>query len=72
MREIREIERETGRAPVAVVALTANATAQDRRAVLEAGADEYLVKPFDPPKLAEAIERALTARARPETVRRSS
>jgi two-component system, NarL family, sensor histidine kinase BarA len=72
VREIREIERETGTAPVAVVALTANATAQDQRAALEAGVDEYLVKPFDPPKLAEAIERALAARARPEAARRLS
>jgi signal transduction histidine kinase/DNA-binding response OmpR family regulator len=59
VREIREIERETGGARVAVVALTANATAEDRRAAMEAGVDEYLVKPFDPPKLAETIERAL-------------
>ena len=72
VREIREIERETGTAPVAVVALTANATAQDQRAALEAGVDEYLVKPFDPPKRAEAIERALAARARPEAARRLS
>ena len=72
VREIREIERETATAAVAVVALTANATAQDRRAALEAGVDEYLVKPFDPPKLAEAIERALAQRARPEAVRRLS
>jgi CheY-like chemotaxis protein len=72
VREIREIERECGTARVAVVALTANATAQDQRAALEAGVDEYLVKPFDPPKLAEAIERALAARAKPEALRRLS
>jgi signal transduction histidine kinase/CheY-like chemotaxis protein len=72
VREIREIERETGAPPVAVVALTANGAAQDQRAALEAGADEYLVKPFDPPRLAEAIERALGRRARPEAVRRLS
>ena len=59
VREIREIERETGARPVAIVALTANATAQDRRAALEAGVDEYLTKPFDPPRLAETIERAM-------------
>ena len=71
VREIREIERETGAAPSAIVALTANATAEDRRAALAAGVDEYLVKPFDPPRLAEAIERALAAHA-PPPVRRSS
>ncbi len=69
VREIREIERETGAPRAAIVALTANATAQDRRAAVEAGVDEYLVKPFDPPKLAEAIERAL---AGPEPQRRLS
>ncbi len=72
VREIREIERETGAAPVAVVALTANGAAQDQRAAMEAGADEYLVKPFDPPKLAEAIERALGRRAQPQAARRLS
>jgi signal transduction histidine kinase/CheY-like chemotaxis protein len=69
VREIREIERETGAAKVAIVALTANATAEDRRAALEAGVDEYLVKPFDPPKLAETIERALGAAAPAEPAR---
>ena len=37
VREIREIERETGTPPVAVVALTANAAAQDQRAALGGG-----------------------------------
>jgi signal transduction histidine kinase/CheY-like chemotaxis protein len=72
VREIREIERETGAAKVAVVALTANATAEDRRAALEAGVDEYLVKPFDPPKLAETIERALGHAPLAEPARRLS
>jgi signal transduction histidine kinase/CheY-like chemotaxis protein len=72
VREIREIERESGARRVAIVALTANATAADRRAALEAGVDEYLVKPFDPPKFAETIERALGARTPPEPARRTS
>ena len=67
VREIREIERETGARRVAIVALTANATAEDRRAALDAGVDEYLVKPFDPPKLAETDR----ARARPRTADRA-
>jgi len=65
VREIREIERETGGRPAAIVALTANATSEDRRAALEAGVDEYLTKPFDPPRLAEAIERAMRPQAAP-------
>jgi signal transduction histidine kinase/CheY-like chemotaxis protein len=71
VREIREIERETGGARVAIVALTANATAEDRRSAIAAGVDEYLVKPFDPPQLAEAIERALAANASPPARRLS-
>jgi signal transduction histidine kinase/CheY-like chemotaxis protein len=71
-REIREIERESGSPRTAIVALTANATPEDRRAALEAGVDEYLVKPFDPPKFAETIERALGRDPMPEPARRSS
>jgi CheY-like chemotaxis protein len=71
VREIREIERETGAARAGIVALTANATAEDRRSALAAGVDEYLVKPFDPPQLAEAIERALAANATPPARRLS-
>ena len=71
-REIREIERESGARRVAIVALTANATAADRRAALDAGVDEYLVKPFDPPKFAETVERALGRRAGLELARRTS
>jgi CheY-like chemotaxis protein len=69
VRQIREIERQIGAPRVAIVALTANATAEDRRAALEAGVDEYLVKPFDPPRLAETIERALGKPAEPISVR---
>jgi CheY-like chemotaxis protein len=58
-RAIREFERQQCARPVAIVALTANATAQDRAAALAAGIDEYIVKPFEAPKLAEAIERAM-------------
>ena len=58
-RAIREYERVRGARPVAIVALTANATAQDRAAALASGIDEYLVKPFEASKLAEAIERAM-------------
>ena len=66
-RAIREGERAKGANPVAIVALTANATAQDRAAALAAGVDEYLVKPFEAPKLAEAIERAMQ---KPQTPQR--
>lgn len=60
-RAIRRLERELGAPPVGIVALTANAMPEDRRTSLAAGIDEFLAKPFDLPRLAEAIERALAA-----------
>jgi signal transduction histidine kinase/DNA-binding response OmpR family regulator len=64
-REIRQIERELSAARLPIVALSADATPEDRRLALEAGIDEYLVKPFDPPQFAETIERALGRRPSP-------
>ncbi|MFO1326202.1 MAG: response regulator [Rubrivivax sp.] len=44
-----------------VVLLTARGQARDREVGREAGADEYLVKPFSPLQLIETIERLLVA-----------
>jgi signal transduction histidine kinase/CheY-like chemotaxis protein len=64
-RGIRRIERETGASPVALVALTANAMVEDRRASVAAGFDEFLTKPVDLARLAETIERVLAQSAPP-------
>ena len=48
-------------ARVAILALTASAMPDDRRASEAAGIDEFLAKPYDLPRLAETIERALAA-----------
>ena len=44
---------------IKVVLLTARGQARDREVGREAGADEYLVKPFSPLQLIETIERLL-------------
>ncbi len=44
-----------------VVLLTARGQMQDRDAGQEAGADEYLIKPFSPLQLIETIERLMPA-----------
>lgn len=54
-RRIRARERVEGRAPLRLVALTANAFPEDRQACLDAGIDEFLTKPVDIARLAEAL-----------------
>lgn len=54
-RRIRQIEKETGRAPVKIVAMTAHAFTEDRARALAAGMDGYLTKPFTVESLAHAI-----------------
>ncbi len=55
-RRIRAAEGETQSAPTRMLALTANAFAEDRDAALAAGMNGLLVKPLDPERLRQAIE----------------
>jgi signal transduction histidine kinase/CheY-like chemotaxis protein len=55
-RRIRAIETETGDKATPILALTANAYAEDREACLAAGMDALLVKPLDRERLREALE----------------
>jgi PAS domain S-box-containing protein len=55
-RRIRAAEIETGSARTRILALTANAQAEDREACLAAGMDGFLVKPLDPMRLREAVD----------------
>jgi CheY-like chemotaxis protein len=55
----RTIKQDLGLTGTYVVMLTAKGQAYDRQRGLEAGADEYLTKPFDPDQLVTVARRAL-------------
>jgi signal transduction histidine kinase/CheY-like chemotaxis protein len=57
-RAIRAAETTTGRDRLPIVAVTAEAMTADRERCLEAGMDDYLVKPLDPELFREALTRA--------------
>ena len=59
-RRIRAIEAETGTPRTPILALTANAFAEDRDACLEAGMDGFLIKPLDRERLAAALAKSGT------------
>ena len=61
----RAIRKLPAQAALPILALTANAFAEDRRACLEAGMNDVLTKPVDPMSLYEALVRWLPAGRRP-------
>jgi len=58
-RDIREAEARLGLAPVPIIALTGNATADDRNRCLGAGMNGFLTKPLRKACLLSAIARYL-------------
>lgn len=57
-REIQAMFAPAARCPP-IIALTANAFAEDRRRCLDAGFDDYLAKPFEPADLVATLRRVL-------------
>ena len=60
----RELRRRRGHQPL-VLMLTARDTSADKVRGLELGADDYVVKPFDPPVLRARLQALLRRRDRP-------
>ena len=56
---LREIQRDTRTAAVPVLMLTARSEVEDRIRGLEAGADDYLTKPFSPKELNLRVQSVL-------------
>jgi CheY-like chemotaxis protein len=61
----RQIRALPGCQALPIIALTANAFSEDRRACLDAGMSDFLVKPVDPEALYAALLRWLAPRAAP-------
>ncbi len=55
VRLIREWEVETGRKPLPIIALTANALKEERERSLEAGCSYHLTKPIHKERLLEVV-----------------
>ena len=59
LRRLRQQEARDGRAPVPVVAVSANAMPADRDKAMRAGFADYITKPIDLPLLLAAVDRLL-------------
>jgi two-component system alkaline phosphatase synthesis response regulator PhoP len=65
----RAVKSDPSTARTTVVLLTAKGQADDRQAGIDAGADDYLTKPFDPDDLLARARTALGLSGRPAAAR---
>ncbi|MCC6313033.1 MAG: response regulator transcription factor [Thermomicrobiales bacterium] len=68
-RRVRSVENESDRAPLPILMLTARDAVPDRIAGLDAGADDYLVKPFDFDELLARVRALLRRGQSPRAAR---
>ena len=54
-KQIRELKR-AGIADIPIIAMTANAFDEDKKAALDAGMNGHIAKPIDVPKLMELLK----------------
>ncbi len=62
-RTIRELEAKNSRQAIPIVALTANAMAEDKKQCFDAGMTAYLSKPFTPKQLQETVRNIMAGTA---------
>jgi len=61
-KKIRQIEKLKQRPPIYIIALTADATHQNKKKCLDAGMNDYVAKPFDFKVLEATIEKGLNTK----------